>query len=95
MTKIVTSRTTAASEYRAPGSNERFVGNNGEINASSKKDLLSQSLHLMEATAKGVVGTLIGNQRHDGKTGTVARFLRRGKLYIQIKDNAFAKSPFR
>lgn len=57
MTKIVTSRTTAASEYRAPGSNERFVGNNGEINASSKKDLLSQSLHLMEATAKGVVGT--------------------------------------
>lgn len=44
---------------------------------------------------QNIVGTLIGNQRHDGKTGTVARLLGRGKLYIQIKDNALTKSPFR
>lgn len=55
MTKIVTSRTTAATEYRAPGSSERFVGNNGEINASSKKDLLQRSMQLMQANANGEV----------------------------------------
>jgi hypothetical protein len=57
MTKIVSSRTVAASEFRAPGSNSRFIGNNGEINASSKKDLLQQSMTLMEATARGDVAT--------------------------------------
>jgi hypothetical protein len=57
MTKIVTSRTQAASEYRAPGSNTRFVGANGEVNASNKVDLLRQSNALMTATANGDVAT--------------------------------------
>lgn len=57
MTKIVTSRTTAASEYKAPGSNTYFIGASGEINASDKKDLLSRSMQLMQATARGEVAT--------------------------------------
>lgn len=57
MSKIITSRTTAASDFRLPGSQERVVGSNGEINASDKKDLLQRSLSLMEATASGAVAT--------------------------------------
>lgn len=57
MTKILSSRVQAASEYKAPGSNTRFIGANGEINASSKTDLLKRSMHLMQATAQGDVAT--------------------------------------
>jgi hypothetical protein len=46
-----------ASDYRSPGSIERFVGHNGEVNASSKRDLLSQQLKLVAATARGEVTT--------------------------------------
>lgn len=46
-----------ASDYKFPGSSERVVGSNGEINASSKKDALSQGLRLMQATARGEVAT--------------------------------------
>lgn len=45
----------AASEYRAPYSNERMVGNNGEINASSRADLLRQNVHFLQASAHGAV----------------------------------------
>ncbi len=44
-----------ASEYRFAGSVERAVGLNGELNASSKKDLLQQQLKLLAATASGEV----------------------------------------
>jgi hypothetical protein len=46
-----------ASDFRFAGSTERAIGNNGEINASSNKDLLQQSMRLMQATANGEVIT--------------------------------------
>lgn len=46
-----------ASDYRAPGSSERLVGQNGEINASSKRDAFQQQLKLLAATASGDVTT--------------------------------------
>jgi hypothetical protein len=46
-----------ATDYRFPGSNERAVGNNGELNASSTKDLLMNANRLMQATASGDVMT--------------------------------------
>ena len=56
MTTILSSReATVATDFRFPGSAERAVGHNGEINASSKKDLLSQSQKLMAAASNGDV----------------------------------------
>lgn len=49
-----------ASDYRLPGSTELAVGRNGEVNASSKKDLLSRSLMLMQAGSNGEVMTANG-----------------------------------
>lgn len=46
-----------ASEYRAKGESQRFVGANGEINASSKKDLLQRAHELQLAHAGGAVVT--------------------------------------
>lgn len=46
-----------ASDYRAPGSSERLVGQNGEINASSKRDAFQQQLKLLAATANGDITT--------------------------------------
>ncbi len=48
---------TVATEYRFKGSGERAVGGNGDLNASSKKDLLSQMAKLMDAASKGEVQT--------------------------------------
>jgi len=45
--------TVAASEYRFQGSNERAVGANGELNASSKKDLLNQQIKFLTAASSG------------------------------------------
>lgn len=42
-----------------------------------------------------IVRTLIGNQRHNGKPGIVARLLGRRKLYVQIKYNSLTKPTFR
>lgn len=57
-TRIISSKTpVAASEFRLPGQDSRVVAGNGEINASNKRDLLSQSLNLMQATARGDVVT--------------------------------------
>lgn len=57
--KLVTASSvpTAATEFRLPGQNQRLVGANGEINASSKKDLLSNSMGLMNAVSAGAVVT--------------------------------------
>ncbi len=46
-----------ASEYRFAGNSERAIGLNGELNASSKKDLLQQQQKLVAATAAGEVET--------------------------------------
>jgi len=46
-----------ASEYRAKGESQRFVGANGEINASSTKDLLQRAHQLQLAHASGAVET--------------------------------------
>lgn len=52
--QIRASRTpVAASEYKAPHSNETLVGSKGEINASSKKDLLMQGYRFLQASANG------------------------------------------
>lgn len=47
----------AATEYRLPGRSERVVGANGEINASSKRDLLSNVFALTAAASRGEVIT--------------------------------------
>lgn len=52
-----------ATDYRFSGSSERAVGYNGEINASSKKDALSQGLRLMQASARGEVATASAMER--------------------------------
>lgn len=46
-----------ASDYRFKGSNERVVGHNGEVNASSKRDLLINANRLMQAASAGEVLT--------------------------------------
>lgn len=46
-----------ASDFRFDYSSERAIGQNGEINASNKKDLLQQSLRLQQATANREVIT--------------------------------------
>ena len=54
---IRASAPTVASEYRGFGatSGERTVGSNGEVNASSKKELLQRAFDLQTATAQGRV----------------------------------------
>ena len=47
----------AASDFRLPGQDQRVIGANGDVNASSKKDLLSQAMGLMTASASGSVIT--------------------------------------
>lgn len=46
-----------ATEYKFPGSTELAVGSNGELNASSKKDLLLQQRKMLEAAANGSIET--------------------------------------
>jgi len=46
-----------ATELRFDGSSEHAVGLNGELNASSKKDLIAQQLKLVNAASKGEVVT--------------------------------------
>lgn len=46
-----------ASEYRSRAGAEHLVASNGELNASSKRDLLQQQLKLLAATASGEVVT--------------------------------------
>lgn len=44
-----------ASEFRLPGSGERAIGRNGEVNASSKADLWQRNLQIVQAAASGMV----------------------------------------
>lgn len=54
--KISASRTpVVASEFRFAGASERAIGANGEINASSKRELLNKQLQLLEAASSGQV----------------------------------------
>lgn len=55
--KIISSTATpeVATEFRMEAGAERMVAANGEINASSKKDLLQQQLRLMTAASEGRV----------------------------------------
>jgi hypothetical protein len=46
-----------ATEYRSRAGAEHLVASNGELNASSKRDLLQQQLKLLAATASGEVVT--------------------------------------
>lgn len=46
-----------ATDYKFGGSNERLVGSNGELNASSKRDLMTQQLKLVQASASGEIVT--------------------------------------
>jgi len=43
----------AATDLRPAGGGDRFVGNNGELNASSKKDLFAQQQRFLQASAQG------------------------------------------
>ena len=57
-TRVGASKTAVvASEYRFNGSQERAIGSNGELNASSKKDLLNQQVKLMAAASSGSMVT--------------------------------------
>lgn len=59
--KVQAARTpVVASEYRFMNSAERAIGNNGEINASSKKELLSKQVQFLSAHANG---TMISNEK--------------------------------
>ncbi len=55
--KLQAKHPVVASDYRPSRGGERMIGHNGEINASSKKDLLDRQIALMQATAKGEVAT--------------------------------------
>lgn len=58
MTRIISSaEPTVAQDFRLEAGAERLVGGNGEINASSKLDLLRQSQRLMAAASEGKVVT--------------------------------------
>lgn len=70
-----------ATDYRAPGSLERLVGLNGEVNASSKKDLLSQQLRLLTASANGDVITASAAERQ-------ARSQRNKDLLVAMFNNS-------
>lgn len=63
-----------ATDYRLPGKmgeiRSRAVGQNGEINASSRKDLLSQSIALMQASAQNKVISLTDAQERQAITAT-------------------------
>jgi hypothetical protein len=54
--KVQAARTpVVASEYRFQGSNERAIGAGGEINASSKKDLLNKQMQFLAAAQNGTL----------------------------------------
>lgn len=62
--KVQAARTpVVASEFRFAGHNERAVGRNGEINASSKKELLSRQMQFLAAASSGsLVSDQTGHQ---------------------------------
>ena len=69
----------AATEYRASGSNERMVGRDGNLNASSTADLWKQQAKFLQAAASGEViandlyNDIVGNQDFGTFIDPVAR----------------------
>lgn len=61
-----------ATDYRAPGSIERLVGANGEVNASNKRDLMQQQIKLLAATAYGEI-TTAGRLERDTRNRDLVR----------------------
>lgn len=56
MIKLKASRTpVAASEFKLPGESNTMVGANGELNASSKKELFARQAQFMAAMSSGLV----------------------------------------
>jgi len=53
--KLAGSRALPATEYRARKGGERLVGAGGEVNASSKEDLLVQVKHLLNGVKSGSI----------------------------------------
>jgi hypothetical protein len=68
-----------ASDLRFGGSSERAIGYNGELNGSSKKDLLQQQLKLLAATSSGQVITEADAQERQRQT----------RLHAQLVQAAF------
>ena len=79
--KLKASRTpVAASEFMHKGSTERAVGRNGEINASSKKDLWNQNVKFIQAAARGEVAS-------DAAVQQSQDFSRRNRELLQAAFN--------
>ena len=106
--KISASRTpTVASEFRLGDSQERAVGANGELNASSKKDLWNQVLAFTAAASSGQVITaseadkrekiaarnreLLAAARNDSKAHRVLGEKMAESLYITGNREGFAR----
>lgn len=52
--KVTASRTpVVATDFRFQGSAERMIGSNGELNASSRKELLQQQARFLQASSEG------------------------------------------
>lgn len=68
MTKVLlkAARTpVVASEYRFEGSNLRALGSNGELNASNKRDLITQQARFLRAASQGEVITAADMQQRE------------------------------
>lgn len=52
---IATPRVEVATDYRLPGRRERFVGGNGEVNSSDRKELMMTIARSLEAAANGTL----------------------------------------
>lgn len=75
--KVQAARTpTVASEYRFQGSNERAVGTGGEINASSKRELLNKQMQFLEASANGSLITDAQGYKLEAQTKTNRELLK-------------------
>ena len=72
MTQLIKSSKHAqvASDFRFQAGEQRAIGLNGEINASSRKDLISRSLDLMRATAGNQVVTASQMEERNKITAT-------------------------
>lgn len=55
MTQLIAKHAQVVTDYRPSRGAERLVGSNGELNGSSKKDLMSQQIELMRLTSSGAV----------------------------------------
>lgn len=75
-----------ASDFRAAPGAERLVGNNGEINASSKKDLLQQQLRLLTATAQGDVTSVERLQQQSRRRAMVQAMFNSDQAHKELGE---------